>query len=230
MIREAKKRELLISTYHNRHWDGCIIHALKIINSGAIGDVIRIEAHMGGWYQPRDWWRSSKSVSGGILYDWGVHLLEYSLQILKNAKIKEVSGFAHSGFWAKSSKWKEDTNEDEAFCTVRFNTGQWLSLSISSIDSKPKEGWLEITGTQGSYIMEGGKWKLITHKNDQITVIESGKNPKDEGEKFYQNIANHLVNGEKLIITPEWARRPIHIIELACKSAKMNKSLKADYE
>jgi len=229
MIKEARKRRLLLSTYHNRHWDGCIVHALKVINSGVLGDVIRIEAHMGSWSCPGNWWRSSKTISGGILYDWGVHLLEYSLQILENAKITEISGFAHKGFWAEKTKWKSDTNEDEAFAVVRFDTGQWLTLMISSIDSKPKEGWLEITGTKGSYVMDGGTWKLITHKED-ITVIETGKNPPNEGWKLYQNIANHLVKGEKLIITPEWARRPIHIIELACISAEKNKTIKAKYE
>ena len=73
MIAEAKKKKLVISTYHNRHWDGCILEAVKqIVDKKVIGDIVRIEAHMGGYSQPKDWWRSSKSVSGGILYDWGV--------------------------------------------------------------------------------------------------------------------------------------------------------------
>ena len=76
MIAAAKKSGVILSTYHNRHWDGSIMEALRQIRAGAIGDVIRIEAHMGAWDKPKDWWRSSKSISGGILYDWGVHLLE----------------------------------------------------------------------------------------------------------------------------------------------------------
>ncbi len=112
MIAAAKKSGLVVSTYHNRHWDGCILAATKQVKSGLIGEVHRVEAQMGGYGKPGDWWRSSKSISGGIMYDWGVHLLEYSLQIL-DSDIAEVSGFAKSGFWAKQSKWKEDTNEDE---------------------------------------------------------------------------------------------------------------------
>ena len=92
MIREAAKQDLLLSTYHNRHWDGCILKALEQIHSRkVIGEVYRIEAYMGGYNRPGDWWRSSKSISGGILYDWGVHLLEYSLQILQS-DIVEVTG------------------------------------------------------------------------------------------------------------------------------------------
>ena len=83
LIKEAKKQRLALSTYHNRHWDGCILKAVdEIREKKVIGDVVRIEAHMGGFGKPGDWWRTSKSISGGIMYDWGVHLLEYSLQIL----------------------------------------------------------------------------------------------------------------------------------------------------
>ena len=62
---------------------------------------------MGGYNKPGDWWRSSKSVSGGILYDWGVHLLEYSLQIV-DSDMAEVTGLAKRGFWAPQTKWKAD--------------------------------------------------------------------------------------------------------------------------
>ena len=64
--------------------------------AGAIGEVVRVEAHMGAWGKPGDWWRTSKTISGGILYDWGVHLLEYSLQII-DSKIAEVTRLRQAG-------------------------------------------------------------------------------------------------------------------------------------
>lgn len=227
MIVAAKKKRLLLSTYHNRHWDGWILQALKTIRSGAIGDVIRVEIHMSGWNMPGDWWRSSKSISGGILYDWGVHLLEYALQIVDD-KITEVSGFAKSGVWSKHCKWGADTNEDEAFVTIRFASGKWATLFISNLDSKPKEGWLEIAGTKGTFFFDHAFWMLITHKGGK-TVSTRGKNPPSEWWRFYQNIADHLVKNTHLVITPEWARRPIHIIDLASKSAQKGVAIKAKY-
>ncbi|HOL67474.1 MAG TPA: Gfo/Idh/MocA family oxidoreductase, partial [bacterium] len=99
MIAAARSRKLLLSTFHNRHWDGCILEAVKRIKAGTIGDVFRIEAHMGSYGQPKDWWRSSRTFSGGILYDWGVHLLEYSMQIIES-EIVEVTGLDKTGYWA----------------------------------------------------------------------------------------------------------------------------------
>ena len=230
MIAAAKRGKAVLSTYHNRHWDGCALEAVRqIVKEGVIGDVFRIEAHMGGYGKPGDWWRTSKSISGGILYDWGVHLLEYSLQILKGAGLAEVAGFAHKGFWAPQTAWKKDTNEDEGFALARFTNGAWLSLTISSLDSNPKHGWLEITGTRGSYVFDGGTWE-VTHVRDGQTVVTKGRNPQGEGWKLYQNVADHLVKGKPLVITPEWARRPIHILDLANQSAKKGTALKAKYK
>ncbi len=228
MIAAAKKSDVVLSTYHNRHWDGAILEALKHINKGEIGDVSRIEIHMCNYGKPGDWWRTSKTISGGILYDWGVHLLEYCLQILQ-ADLVEVSGFANNGFWADKTKWKDDTNEDEAFVTARFTGGKWLSLKVSTMDSNPQDGWITITGTKGSYVLDGEGYKVFTHKA-KSDVLTKGKNQPNQWAKFYQNIADHLTKGTELVISPEWARRPIHIIDLGIRSAKQGKALKAKYK
>lgn len=229
MIAVARKNRVLLSTYHNRHWDGCILRAVdQLIDQKAIGEIVRIEAHMGAWGLPRDWWRSNRKISGGILYDWGVHLLEYTLQLMR-ADIVEVSGYAKTGVWAPKTVWKKDTNEDEAHAVIRYADGRWSSLCITQLDSKPKQGQLEITGTGGTYVMNGATWQCITHEGD-ITVSREGRNPPSEGWKFYQNIADHLTKKTKLVITPEWSRRPIHILDLAVRSARQGQALRARYK
>ncbi len=175
MIAAAKKKGVVISTYHNRHWDGHLLAAMKQVKAGLIGDVFRIEAHMNGYGKPDDWWRSSKSISGGILYDWGVHLLEYSLQIMHPCQISEVIGLAKTGYWASQTAWKKDCNEDEGLALVRFKDGRWLSLHVSSLDSNPKRGILEITGTKGTLIMDFGHNEVVNHEggNTKITRFQT---------------------------------------------------------
>jgi scyllo-inositol 2-dehydrogenase (NADP+) len=228
MIEAAKSSGVLLSTYHNRHWDGCVLGALKKVSAGAIGDVVRIEARMGGWSKPRNWWRSSRSISGGILYDWGVHLLEYSLQLI-GSEIVEVTGFATSGVWADKTAWKEDTNEDEATAIVRFASGASLTLRLSALDANAKDGIVEVTGTKGSYVFDHRDYEIVKPKASSVTR-ECGANPDSEQWRFYKNIANHLAAGEELVITPEWARRPVHILDLAVQSARKGTALKAKYK
>jgi|UniRef100_UPI00404B42FD scyllo-inositol 2-dehydrogenase (NADP+) len=227
MIAAAKKAGVMLSTFHNRHWDGSVVKALEVVQSGNIGDIVRIECHMGQWNKPGDIWRASKSISGGILYDWGVHLLEYALQLV-NSEITEVSGFSKRGFWANLTKWKDDTIEDEAFATVRFKSGAWVTLCVTHIDSNPKRGMFEVTGTKGSMVLEYDTHEIIVRDGEK-TIVTKAKNPKEKWEMFYVNIAAHLTKNEPLVITPEWARRPIHILDLADRSAREGRAITARY-
>lgn len=228
MIAAAKKAGVVLSTYHNRHWDGWILRAVEQIKEKkVIGDIYRVEARMGSRALPGDWWRTSRSISGGILYDWGVHLLEYGLQLI-DSEITEVAGFSKTGYWAPKTKWKKDTNEDEAEAVVRFRNGSWMTLNITSLDSNAQPGFLEIKGTEGSYVIDWAGYTI--HKRDgKNYTLEQGVHYPNAWEKFYGNIADHLTKGAKLVITPEWSRRPIHILDLAAQSAKQGRTLAAKY-
>ncbi|MEM7681435.1 MAG: Gfo/Idh/MocA family oxidoreductase [Planctomycetota bacterium] len=238
LIKLAKEKRLLVSTYHNRHWDGWILRARKqIVERNAIGDAFRAEAHFGSYRMPGDWWRTSKSMSGGVLYDWGCHLLEYILQVIPDP-IVEVSGYAKNGYWAsqapKDFRWRNDMNEDEATAVIRFAGGQVATLRVSSL-ADPNQPPLAFYGTKGSYSVnrfhapktENKAWTL--RKADRKGVLQEthGKEPASKGHLFYDNIAGHMTGQEKLVITPEWARRPIHILELAGKSAKAGKAMRS---
>ncbi len=227
MISAARRNKVLLSAYHNRHWDGCIIEALRHIRRGEIGEVFRLDAHMGAYARPGDWWRSSRTISGGILYDWGVHLIEYGLQII-DSDVVEVAGFAKTGHWSEHTRWGRDTIADEGYAVVRFSHGRWMTLCITQIDSNPRPGRVEITGTKGSYVFDGDWWRKIVHRGGK-KVITEGKNPPGRWGRYYQNVAAVLTGKEKLIITPQWSRRTVHILDLAQRSAKRRRALKARY-
>ncbi|MEX0325171.1 MAG: Gfo/Idh/MocA family protein [Puniceicoccaceae bacterium] len=227
MIATAERNGVMLSTYHNRHWDGCIVEGVKRIREGGeIGDIIGINAHMTNYGQPGDWWRSSKSISGGILYDWGVHLLEYSLQLI-DSEVTEVSGFAHEGFWAPKTRWKEDTNEDDAFAVVRFKSGQRLTLHFSQLDAKGRDGFLEIQGTKGVYTMGPNGFTIHTVSGRERTSLQM-PHPESDWDAYYMNVAGFMTGKESLVIDGAWSRRPIHIIDLAVRSAKEGRALPAN--
>jgi hypothetical protein len=76
--------------------------------------------------------------------------------------------------------------------------------------------------------MDHGCWDIITREKD-VTVRRHGQNPPGTYECYYQNIADALAKSARLVISAEWSRRPIHILDLACRSAKLGKSLPAKY-
>lgn len=230
MIDAARRQGVIVSTYHNRHWDGWILRANEIFKAGVLGDIVRIDLRMGGHGRPGDWWRSSRSISGGILYDWGVHLLEYSLQLI-TSPVTEVSGYAWNGHWAAQPDfpWAKDSNEDEAQATVRFASGQRINLTITHLDAAADRGFMKIVGTRATHVIEWNGAETTIPQGGGKTLVERAPNPKGEGHRFYENIAAHLTKGEPLVITGEWARRPIHILDLAVRSAKEGRALPVRY-
>ena len=227
----------MVSTYHNRHWDGWVLRAVReIVEKQTIGEVYKVELHMGEYAMPGAWWRSSKSTSGGILYDWGVHLLEYALQVIPS-RVTEVSGFAHEGYWPSRMKpshpWKKDCIEDEATAIVRFKNGALINLSISQTRSEPDLCPVVFHGTKGCYEVrfytysDRDGWTVRKAGRGGKLVTTTGKHPRSRSDLYYKNIAQHLCGKEKLVITPQWARRPIHILDLAVRSAQQGRALKA---
>lgn len=220
MLAEAKKQDRILTAYHNRHWDGGILKALRVIREEKlVGEPVRIEAAMSGHRPPSETWRGSRSKSGGVLYDWGVHLTEYALHVFDD-EITEVVCVDHRGYWSDGSIWKDDANEDEATAMVRFRNGGVFVLRLSNIDCDPEPFAVKITCTDGVVsFTPHGNYRVAVRKGGD-TYVSEGKNPDSEWWTFYRNVAAALVGEEDLVITGEYAMRPIHILDLAAKSAR----------
>ncbi len=82
MIEAAQCGDVVLSVFHNRHWDSDIVTLRQIMDLGLIGEVYSVECNMVSYQMPYPGWRSQKEVSGGgLLYDMGVHQFEKAFQI-----------------------------------------------------------------------------------------------------------------------------------------------------
>lgn len=55
MIEAAAKAGVVVSTYHNRHWDGWILKAKEVVDFGVIGEVVRVDLAIGRHGKPGKW-------------------------------------------------------------------------------------------------------------------------------------------------------------------------------
>lgn len=212
MIAAAREAGTMVSCFHNRRWDGDFLDILERVRGGVIGEVFHIDAASAGWGMPGQWWRSSKQVSGGTLYDWGAHYMDWTLNLIPK-RIESVSGNLHKRFWYNS------TNEDFGQVTVRFEDGTTATLEQGNLAAIPRAGW-RILGTGGAMSNEGpgGQITLVQRRgglNETATI----KPRRDNWSGFYKNIGNHLIMDEPLIVTETQARRTIAVLELAEKSS-----------
>ncbi len=220
MIAAGRKNRRMISTFHNRHWDANIVTIMKHLRK--IGKPFRWESYQGGWAKPRDWWRSDKKVSGGVIFDWGAHYTEWMLQVMPY-EMSEISGHG------VDRVWKHCTNEDELEAVVRFKTGEVASHTASMVAMAGKPT-IRILGTKGAIIADHGSVTVHTAGKDGESIATRVPLEKAAGHRYYKNVADHILKGKKLVITAELGRRVIQVLDLAAKSMRAGKALKAKYK
>mgnify|MGYP000405259160 CR=1 FL=1 len=221
MIAAAKKNGRMLSVFHNRRWDGDYMTIKDAIARGLLGDVFHIELFMGSYQHPGYWWRSEKRIAGGAFYDWGAHCTDWVLGLVP-AKITEINGH-----FVEKAVWHDVTTEDHCQTVIRFDNGCSATIEWSHLAAIGKKRW-RILGTKGAMEDQGdGVFRIVTHKDDQrmdctVPYMES------DWHAYYRNVADHLLLGEPLTVTPESGRRVIGVIETAEKSSKVGKALAPD--
>lgn len=220
MIAAARKHRVMLSTYHNRRWDSNILTILKHLPK--IGRVFRWESFAGGYNEPRVWWRSDKKQSGGVIYDWGAHFVEWMLQVMPY-DMTEISGHQIKEVWNKT------TNEDEMEAIVRFK-GAAVGMHTTSDISMAGKDMIRINGTRGAIVATHSTVDLYLKDEEGNKVRTTLKMEPARNAEYYKNIHDHLIHGKPLIVTAEWARRVIQVLDLACVSSRKGAALKAKYK
>ena len=210
MISTAFRNKVMLSVFHNRRWDGDFMALQEIVESGLLGEIYHIEMYGGGYNAPRDWWRSSKEISGGLFFDWGAHYLDWLLQIVPEP-VTGVTGFFHKLKW-------DNSNEDNVEAALRFANGTVAHVQWSSLAMAGKERW-RLLGSEGSAVSDNGKFIVNTNVHGKRATIE-WPHKESNWDAFYANIAAHLCDGEDLVVKPEQARRVIAVMDTAEKSSK----------
>ncbi len=221
MIGAAKANDVMLSVFHNRRYDGDFMTIRDLIQKGTIGDVFHIEAMMGGLHPLGNWWRSDKKISGGAMFDWGAHIIDWILHLVP----QQVVGV--DGYYQKL-RWFEHTNEDHTELTMRFKNGANATVEISSLAAASKARW-RILGTKGAIVMSSWDKLEVTVDHEGYMAKFEPQVQKTNQQAYYDNIAGHLLRGEDLAVKAEEARRIIAIIEAAEQSSLAKHTIKPAY-
>ncbi len=237
MIQCANEKHLALTVYQCRRWDPDYLAIQQVLKRGTIGTLFHIETFIGGYAHPCDYWHSHEPISGGVFYDWGSHYLDWILQLIPDPVIS-VRGVEHKRVW------HDVTNADHSVVSLRFAGGQEAEFMHSDIAAAMKPKWY-ILGEQGAIV---GHWRQETVKMRRwsgdlieerlapsealptLTVFtrEPGGAiheqhlvlPEQPLYPFHRNLANHLHNGEPLVVSPQESRRNIAVMETAKRSAE----------
>ncbi len=160
LIALAGQSDVKIRVGFNHRYHRAVQHAKRIIDSGALGELMFIRARYGHGGRPgydKEWRADPGRSGGGELMDQGPHLIDLSRWFLGN--FPEVSGSAHTYFWNMPV-------DDNAFMTLRTASQQTAFLHVSctewknlfSMEIYGKSGKLDLFGLGGSYGTERLTW------------------------------------------------------------------------
>ena len=167
LVAEARRRNVPITAYHNRRWDGEMLTVQKIIASGELGTVTRFESRLDRWrpVRPATVWRESGAPedAGGVLYDLGPHLLDQArmlfgpvTQIYAELDCRRPGALVH----------------DDVFIALKHANGVHSHLWASSVAAQPGAR-MRVLGTKAAY---------TKHSADvQEAVLRTGGSPDSPG-------------------------------------------------
>jgi scyllo-inositol 2-dehydrogenase (NADP+) len=237
MIALAAERDLTLAVYQNRRWDADYLALKRVVRSGAIGDVFHLESFVGGYGHPCNYWHSDEDVSGGAIYDWGSHHLDWTLDLLPG-EVEWVSAAT------QKRVWYDVTNADHSRVTVHFADGAEAEFVHSDLAATPKPKWY-VLGTRGA-VRGDWRYERVVARDavgnlaeDPLAAAESPAlltvcTPDGAGgvheqrlavapaprQPFHRELADRVLSGEPMSVTPEGSRRNIAVMEAATASAR----------
>jgi predicted dehydrogenase len=83
LVAGARRKNLMLTVFHNRRWDGDLRTVQGLLDSGALGPVHRFESRYERWRpvpRPAAWREAADPAeAGGLLFDLGSHLIDQAL-------------------------------------------------------------------------------------------------------------------------------------------------------
>ena len=242
LISESEKRNVLFTVHQNRRLDRDFRIMKKIYDDNSLGGVFRIETRVQGSREIAPTWRRNSENGGGMLYDWGPHLID---QILYMVPFKVISVYAEFQFI------RQNEVDENIRLTLKFENGLSVLIEIGTCNYIMLPIWY-MCGKEGSaqidyWNLDGRMIKLInkdiefcdeipsTLVGPSITMaprnIDTVKEyplpePKYDKDLFYKNLFNALEGTEELFVKPEEVLRTTSIIDMAFESGRDNKVIK----
>jgi len=233
VLDRAAERGRLAAVYQNRRADPDFLALRRLVRAGAIGEVFHLEAFVGGYGHPCNYWHSDEGVSGGAIYDWGAHVLDQILEVMPN-QIEHVTAAEHK------RRWHDVTNADHSRVTLRFAGGAEAVFVHSDLAAALKPRWY-VLGTEGAVV---GHWRTerVVSRTDVGTLAEDVLAPADAPPRltlhqpdgsvtdlatppgpdyaFHQELADHLLAGLPMTVAGAQSRRVVAVLEAARESAR----------
>ena len=241
MIAAAKKNGKIFTTHQNRRWDKDYLAMKQIHDSGILGEVFNIESRVHGNRGIPSDWRKEKAHGGGMLYDWGIHLVDQILMIFGFENLKSV--------YCVCDNITNKEVDDGFRLDLNFKNGQRATAEIGTYNfiAMPRFYLRAEKGTamirdwrEDTEIVECTNWsennvvpvktaagltKTMAPRDDMTTKTYTIPQPESDVHDFYRNFVKAARGEETQFVTDDQMRTDLKVILAAFESAKTGKTV-----
>ncbi len=243
MIAAANQNNRIFTVHQNRRWDADYLMMQQLVKSKEIGELINIESRVHGSHGIPGDWRGIKKYGGGMMYDWGIHLIDQMMQLIDEKVVSVYCTFDHI----------TNVEVDDGFkLTITFESGKTAFVEIGTYNfiALPR---FYMRCTNGAALIPdwhkncqvvkckylhddgvvpvqtaAGLTKTMAPRNERTTDTYEIEEPTSDVHDFYRNVCRAITGEETQLVTHAQLRRVMQVIEAAFSSAKDGKVIACD--
>ncbi len=247
MMAVAEKTGSLFTIHQNRRADADFCAMKETVESGLLGKVFEIESRVTGSRGIPQGWRQYAIAGGGMMLDWGVHLIDQLLVLMSGHKVTSINCQMYHVAYEEC---------DDGFrLNMNFDTGLMTTIEVGTSHYIQANRWY-VCGDRGSLVIPDWSCngRIVRAAEHQVTweeeIIQTKAGPtktmapraKDTIEEitldpdkyfsdydiFYRNIADVLDGNGELRVKPWETMRSMKVMEAAFASDRSSQTILCD--
>lgn len=243
MVAAAKKSGKLFTVHQNRRFDVDYLAIRSLLESGEIGEAINIESRIHGSRGIPSDWRCHKPQGGGMILDWGVHLIDQMLQLIPETV---------TNIYCETTNITTDEVDDGFHLLLTFESGKRATVEVGTYNFLPLPRFY-LQAKSGSALIEDWQKKCRVSKlkawnEKEVTPVQTAAGitktmaPRDEltldmyeidrpvsdVHDFYRNLVRAIDGTEEQMVKLPEVRRVLCVMETAFLSAEKKQAVRTE--
>ena len=233
MVEASHRTGCLFTVHQNRRWDVDFLAIKEIIDSRKIGAPLRIESRIHSSRGIPSDWRCQKEHGGGMILDWGVHLIDQILLLMKGSVVRVACTNTHITNQEVDDGFRLELTFDDGN-TAYIEVGTYNFVALPRFYMQAKEGSAIIEDwRRPAHVVKCKHWhesdvlpvqtaagitKTMAPR-DSVTVDEyDWERPTSDVHDFYRNLVLAIDGKEPMLVRHREVRRVIQVMEAAFAS------------
>ena len=243
MMDTACRTGSLFTIHQNRRVDADFLAMRETVESGLLGNVFEIESRVTGSRGIPEGWRQYAVAGGGMMLDWGVHLIDQLMIFNPSPVVSVYCDLYHVAYQECDDGFK---------MILHFADGLAATIEVGTSHYVEAPRWY-VCGDRGALVIPDWSCngRIVRAAEHQVTweeeIIYTKAGPtktmapraKDTIEEtfldpdkyfsdydsFYRNLADVLDGHAELRVKPEEAMRVMRVMEAAFESDRLHQAV-----